>query len=105
MTRNDTRAVGKDVGIEVLTSNAERAVGNIVVFTASVGTGVGRKVGIEALAVGDQTGVGANVGALHVQLHDIEEFLEEFVEFVKFVGAIVGEIVEGANDGALLYVG
>ena len=87
-----------------MTSNAERAVGNIVVFTASVGTGVGRKVGIEALAVGDQTGVGANVGALHVQLHDIEVFVE-FVEFVKFVGAIVGEIVEGANDGALLYVG
>ena len=47
----------------------------LVVFTASVGTGVGRKVGIEALAVGDQTGVGAKVGALHVQLHDIEEFL------------------------------
>ena len=78
MTRNDTRAVGKDVGIEVLTSNAERAVGNIVVFTASVGTGVGRKVGIEALAVGDQTGVevftvGRYVGAKDGDMAGVEQ--------------------------------
>ena len=50
----------------------------MVVFTASVGTGVGRKVGIEALAVSDQTGVevftvGRYVGAKDGDMAGVEQ--------------------------------